>query len=222
MKLFIDSLRYLIELLNMSINTEKNMEQAILNAATKLFIEKGFQATSTTEIAKEAGCNQALVHYYFRTKDRLFTAIFEKKMKFFVMSLLQISDENIPFEEKLAKKIETHFDLISEEPRFPLFFFTELATNPDRRVMLKESLGTFPEMIVSQFQKELQEEIDKGNVRPMSVFDLLMTIVSLNITGFIIEPVFKAITNVSDDAYRKLLQHRKKENIRLILKSLQP
>ena len=164
----------------MSINADKNMEQAILDAATKLFIEKGFKATSTTEIAKEAGCNQALVHYYFRTKDRLFNAIFEKKMKFFVMNLLQISDENISFREKLAKKIETHFDVVSEEPRFPLFFFTELASNPDRRAMLKESLGTFPQLIVGQFQQELKEEIDKGTIRPISVFDLLMTIVSLN------------------------------------------
>jgi AcrR family transcriptional regulator len=198
------------------------MEQAILESATRLFLEKGFKATSTTEIAKEAGCNQALVHYYFRTKDRLFTAIFENKMKFFVMSLLQISDENIPFELKLAKKIETHFDVISKEPRFPQFFFTELATNPDRRAMLKESLGTLPQMIVGQFKQELQEEIDKGTIRPTSVFDLLMTIVSLNITGFIVEPVFKAVTNLSDEEYLALLERRKKENVRIILNSLKP
>ena len=54
---------------------------SISKAAEKLFLEKGFASTSTTEIAKEAGCNQALVHYYYRKKDLLFTAIFEKKMK---------------------------------------------------------------------------------------------------------------------------------------------
>ncbi len=203
-------------------NSDQNMEQAILKAATRLFIEKGFAATSTTEIAKEAGCNQALVHYYFRTKDRLFTTIFGEKMKFFVTSLLQISDEQIPFEDKLAKTIETHFDIISQEPKFPLFFFSELATNPKRRNMLKESLGDMPQVIVAQFERELQNEIDKGNIRPVTVFDLLLTIVSLNITGFIVEPVFKAVTKLSDEEYLALMQKRKKENVYIILKSLKP
>ncbi len=203
-------------------NSDQNMEQAILKAATRLFIEKGFAATSTTEIAKEAGCNQALVHYYFRTKDRLFTTIFGEKMKFFVTSLLQISDEQIPFEDKLAKTIETHFDIISQEPKFPLFFFSELATNPKRRNMLKESLGDMPQVIVAQFERELQIEIDKGNIRPVTVFDLLLTIVSLNITGFIVEPVFKAVTKLSDEEYLALMQKRKKENVYIILKSLKP
>lgn len=203
-------------------STDQNMEQAILKAASRLFIEKGFAATSTTEIAKEAGCNQALVHYYFRTKDRLFTTIFGEKMKFFITSLLQISDEKIPFDDKLAKTIETHFDIVSQEPKFPLFFFSELATNPKRRNMLKESLGDMPQVIVAQFQHELQTEIDKGNIRPVSVFDLLLTIVSLNITGFIVEPVFKAITKLTDKEYLALMERRKKENVDIILKSLKP
>jgi AcrR family transcriptional regulator len=198
------------------------MEQAILKAATKLFLEKGFAATSTTEIAKEAGCNQALVHYYFRTKDRLFSAIFEKKMKFFISSLLQIGSEDIPFEEKLTKKIETHFDVIREDPRFPLFFFTELSTNPKRLQTLKEMLGDMPQVIVKQFQEELQKAIESGRVRPMSVFDLLITMVSLNLMVFIGEPVFKAITKIPDDDFLKLVERRKKENVHFILKGLKP
>jgi len=60
------------------------MEQLIVETAERLFLEKGFAMTSTTEIAKEIGCNQALVHYYFRTKAKLFEAIFEKKIKLFI------------------------------------------------------------------------------------------------------------------------------------------
>jgi len=206
----------------MSINTDKNMEQAILKSATKLFSEKGFAATSTTEIAREAGCNQALVHYYFRTKERLFTAIFEKKIKFFIKSLFQIGDEEIPFEQKLAKKIETHFDIIKEDPKFPLFFFSELATNSKRREIFREVLGDMPQQIIAQFQEEIEREIENGSIRSISVLDLLMTIVSLNITGFIVEPVFKILTGLSDEEYLALLENRKKENVHIILKSLKP
>ena len=61
----------------METSSEKNMEKAILEAAETLFLEKGFDATSTTQIAKAVGCNQALIHYYFRTKENLFDTIFE-------------------------------------------------------------------------------------------------------------------------------------------------
>ncbi len=127
----------------MSINKD-NMEEAILNAAKKLFLEKGFRGTSTTEIAKEVGCNQALVHYYFRTKDRLFEAIFNKKIKFFIEALLKVDSEDLPYEEKLAKKIESHFEAIREDPRLPLFFFNELSTNPTRIHEMRERLGELP------------------------------------------------------------------------------
>ena len=67
----------------MDIKNELSMEQAILETAENMFLNKGFAATSTTQIAREVGCNQALVHYYFRTKENLFNVIFEQKFKLF-------------------------------------------------------------------------------------------------------------------------------------------
>lgn len=206
----------------MSISKELNMEQAILEAATKLFLEKGFKATSTTEIAKVVGCNQALVHYYYRTKDRLFDAIFEKKMKVFFGSLLKISHEDLPFEEKLTKRIESHFDAIKEDPKLPLFFFNEISTNPKRLETLKSILGDLPQLVLAQMQKELKDEIDKGNIRHITVYDLMMTIVSLNIIVFLAEPMFKTITKISDEQFKQLQERRKQENVHIILTSLKP
>ena len=52
------------------------LEDKILQVAEELFMANGYDATSTTDIAKKAGCNQALIHYYFRTKENLFQQIF--------------------------------------------------------------------------------------------------------------------------------------------------
>jgi len=82
----------------MDIKQEQPMEQTILEVAERLFLEKGFALTSTTEIAKEAGCNQALVHYYFRTKDNLFNTIFEQKFRMLFEHLYASQSlEDIPF-----------------------------------------------------------------------------------------------------------------------------
>jgi AcrR family transcriptional regulator len=198
------------------------MEEAILEKATSLFLEKGFEATSTSEIASSVGCNQALVHYYYRTKERLFERIFQKKIKFLLGSLLKVGKVDMPYTEKLSRQIESHFEAIRQQPSLPLFFLRELAMNPERLKAVRETLGELPHEAIKQMNNELQEEIKKGTVRPITIYDLLMTIVSLNIMAFLGEPIFKTVSGISDEEYQSLLERRKKENIHIVLKSLEP
>lgn len=79
---------------------EQSMESIILETAERLFLDKGFALTSTTEIAREAGCNQALVHYYFRTKEQLFIRIFEEKIKIFAGAFFSIDEKPGNFPRK--------------------------------------------------------------------------------------------------------------------------
>ena len=202
--------------------TIEGTEKAIVEAATKLFLEKGFASTSTTEIAKEAGCNQAMVHYYFRTKDRLFEAVFAEKFQGFVSSIMDISQGDLPFEEKLTQKIGAHFDMLMENPKLPLLFAYELNTNPKRLEAIKDKLGNLPAMVFSNFQAELDVEIAAGRIRKMKVIDLLFNIISLNIALFIIGPVLKEFSGISDEYYEGFIKHRKKENVNTVLRSLRP
>ena len=198
------------------------MEQAILDAAERLFLKKGFKATSTTQIAQEAGCNQALVHYYFRTKERLFEGIFQQKIKFFVGALLDVGEEDLPFIEKLERRISSHFEAIRTDPRLPLFFLNELSANPDRIDAIRHVVGDLPERAINRLDKELKAEIKKGKIRPVSVRDLLITMVSLNLMAFMGAPMFKLMTGIGDGQYDDFLDQRKKENVRIVLKSLEP
>lgn len=206
----------------MDINKEQNMEQAILEAAEGLFLDKGFAMTTTTEIAHVVGCNQALVHYYFRTKEKLFNSIFENKAKLFLSQFLQTSDDNKPFEEKLRLIVETHFNILKENPKLPFLLFNEFTTNPKRLNSIKTDLSYIPKAIFGKMQAELQNEIDKGNIRPITVVDLIITIVSLNVFLFIAKPVFDSIFNFSPEQYNDFFEHRKQENIHIILNSLKP
>jgi TetR/AcrR family transcriptional regulator len=204
------------------INIETATEKAIVEAATRLFLEKGFSSTSTTEIAKEAGCTQAMVHYYFRTKENLFEAIFSKKFEYFVSSVLDISKEDLPFEEKLRLKIESHFEMLLDSPKFPILFSYEMNTNPKRLNAVKERLGNLPSLLFADFQRELDLEIEKGNIRKMKVIDVVFSIVSLNIGLFIIGPILKEIAGIGDEYFEEFIKHRKKENVNTIIRSLKP
>lgn len=200
---------------------QENMEEAILESATELFLVKGFAATSTTEIAKKVGCNQALVHYYFRTKDKLFEAIFQNKMKFFLGSLLEINAGDLPFKEKLRRRIEAHFDALALEPKLPLFFFSEISLNPNRIESLRTVVGDLPKQALAHINAELEVEIQAGRVRPTTVENLLMTIVSLNITAFLVEPMFRLMTSMDSEQFQVFQAARKKENVEIVLRSLE-
>jgi AcrR family transcriptional regulator len=203
-------------------NKDNSTEQVILETAENLFLEKGFAMTSTTEIARIVGCNQALVHYYFRTKDRLFDAVFEKNANRFVTAFLETIEENIPFEEKVRKKIEAQYDILKANPKLPFLFFNELNTNPERLNLLKEKIGDLPRTFFFKMENEIRVEIEKGAIRPMTAMDLMLTILSLNLILFLASPVLKVITGMTETEFQNLIENRKRENITVILKSLRP
>lgn len=206
----------------MSVDKDISMEQNILETAEELFLDKGFALTSTTEIARKVGCNQALVHYYFRTKEKLFETIFERLAKTMVSSILRDDDPSKPFEERLRVVIESHFDLLMKHPKLPFFFFNELTTNPKRLEALASKLKVIPSTMLQRFSSDLQAEIDRGRIRPMEPIMLLLTIVSLNITPFLVKPIFQSFTEMDDKQYKAIMIERKKENVRIIMRSLVP
>jgi AcrR family transcriptional regulator len=54
-------------------------QQALMSAAKKLFAQRGYEATTTREIAAHAGCAEGLIHRYFKGKAGLFRALIENR-----------------------------------------------------------------------------------------------------------------------------------------------
>jgi len=203
-------------------SNDSTTEQLILEIAENLFLEKGFALTSTTEIARIAGCNQALVHYYFRTKEQLFNEIFGKYANLFVSVFLEKMDDTLSFEENVRKKAEAHYDILKANPKLPFLFFNELNTNPERLTVFKEKTGELPATLLGQMDLALKGEIEKGTIRPMTASDLVLTIFSLNLGLFLAAPVLKVFAGVNETEFQSYVENRKRENVTIILKSLRP
>jgi AcrR family transcriptional regulator len=197
-------------------------EQQILEAAETLFYERGYAMTHTTDIARMVGCNQALVHYYFRTKEKLFESFFESKVRLFIMALVNSGDEEKDFESKLKKKIEVHFDMLRNHPRLPFLLFNEISTNPKKVEEYKTKLGDLPSLLLESLDKELEKQARLGNIIKISAIDLLITIISMNAIMFVASPIFKALTNAGEKEYEMMLDKRRSLNVEIILKYLKP
>lgn len=207
----------------MDIKTEQSTEKIILEVAERLFLEKGFAMTSTTEIAKEVGCNQALVHYYFRTKDNLFNTIFEQKFKDFFQWIFEIKGtEKLEFLDKLKLIIESHFDLLMNNPKMPGLILNELSRKPDQISMLKDKLETIPVKLFSELNEELQTAIAQGKVRKIDLIDLIVSMITMNVAIFVMMPVVENILSLDETKKKFMILHRRAENVDFILKSLRP
>jgi Transcriptional regulator len=199
------------------------MEEVILETAEKLFLEKGFALTSTTEIAKEVGCNQALIHYYFRTKDNLFNTIFEQKFKLFFQHVFQLNNmDELSFSDKLKHIIESHFDMLQANPRIPLLIISELSRRPEQILAIKEKLQSIPLKLFEKLNAELENEIAAGKMRATTILDLLLNMLSLNVSLFLLMPIFSQVMSMNDAQKELIIKHRRTEHVNIILNSLRP
>ena len=196
---------------------EKNMEQRILKAAEELFLEQGFAKTTMGQIAKTARCNQALVHYYYRTKERLFEQVFEEKIRYIAGNILAIDAGEGSFEEKVARMVGAHFDFLLQNPLFVPFIAGELLANPERFVPVLDKIGHYPQGVFSKLDDELQKEVAQGAIRPITTFDLVVTVMSLNVAPFLVLPAVHKLTALPGEALEAWFAARKEENITTVL-----
>ena len=201
-------------------NEEKNTEQAILKAAEELFLEQGFEQTTTKQIAQQAGCNQALVHYYFRTKDNLFVQIFEEKAKFIATHFLDINLTAQTLEERISQMVEVHFELFRKNPRLVPFLLKEVLSDPVRVAPILDKIKQYMVKIFGKIDEALHEEIEKGAARPVSTLNVILTLVSLDMAPFIIAPVLQRVLDLTDEQLDEQLDKRKPEVVEILLRQI--
>ncbi|MFV0589873.1 MAG: TetR/AcrR family transcriptional regulator [Draconibacterium sp.] len=194
-----------------------NTEEKILNAAQKVFIEKGMDGARMQAIADEAGINKALLHYYFRTKEKLFNAIFQKVFSRILPNLMSMIRSGLPLEEKLGTFVEAYIDTLQKNPYVPTFILKEMNRNPDFLVSTIKSGGINPQEILDM----LEAEMDAGKIRRMDPREVMVNIISLSILPIAAKPLFTIIFFENDKkAYKDFVERRKKSVTEFILNSI--
>ncbi len=106
---------------------EPNAEAKIKAAARIVFHKKGFAATRTRDIAKEAKMNLALLNYYFKSKEKLFELVMLETLGTFFQAMgMVFNDESTSLEKKVQLVAEKYIDVITAEPEIPLFMMSEV------------------------------------------------------------------------------------------------
>lgn len=182
---------------------ELTTEQKIVEAARKIFTQKGYAATKTRDIAEEAGINLALLNYYFGSKENLFKLIVTEKFEdlFGLISPI-LSNKDITLEEKIQALVRNYTKLLIENEDLPIFVLNELKNN-----------GSIFDHILQQARTISQPIIDEqlvSNAHTISTPDFIMNIVSLTIFPFIAKPLFIASGLLKEEEFLQFIHNREK------------
>ncbi len=181
-------------------------ENKIQEVAKRLFIERGFEATKTRDIAKEAGVNIALLNYYFRSKEKLFEKIFEESVNRYLHILVSILNEDLPLEAKIRKFVGNYIDAMRQEPHLTLFVLSEMRY---RKSTVMERIFV-PEIKSTQtLKQQLESEAAAGNIRPMNHQQFELCIASMVSFPFIAKPITMAIGEMNEADFDRFIEDRK-------------
>jgi TetR/AcrR family transcriptional regulator len=192
-------------------------EEKILQAAKSVFQQKGFDGCRMQDIADEAGINKALLHYYFRSKDRLFDAVFKDAFRKFFPKVQEIMASDIPLDKKLESFIDKYIDLLIDNPMLPIFILNEINRNPEKISEIINLNVINPNLLFGSIMKEIEQK----SIRKTDPRHLIISIIGMCVFPFVGKPIIKNfLMNNSEEEFNLFISQRKKEITELVLKSL--
>jgi AcrR family transcriptional regulator len=183
-------------------------EQKIKMAARTVFHQKGFAATRTRDIAKEANIQLALLNYHFTSKEKLFELIMlETLTQFFQGMGAVFNDETTSLGTKVQLVAEKYIDLILAEPEIPLFIMSEVRSHGAEILKKLPVAGT---VLQSVFIKQYKEAAKKNKLTEPNPLHFLMNLLGLIVFPFVNGAMIKKVGNLPDAQFEKLMNDRKK------------
>ena len=201
-------------------------ERRILAAARAVFVRSGTAGARMQEIAAEAGVNQALLHYYFRSKDRLAEAVFQEVAGRLVPAVMKLLSSELPLEQKIEQVVHLYIDNVRQTPFLPGYLLSELHHHPERLRTLKDAIrDPANELARALFQKlgaQLQQQADAGAIRRISPQQFVVNLIGLVVIPFVARPVLTAAFGLDDATFDRFLDERRAELPAFILNALRP
>ncbi len=204
---------------------DQNTEAQILNAARNVFIRKGYHGARMQEIANEAGMNKALVHYYFRSKEKLFRQIFmDVFARFFPAIGNVLTNEEMPVMKKIEFFVHSYIDLLAENSFIASFIIMEINRDPEETLnLMQEITGDMRGQYFAGFKASLDKAIENEEVAPVDFRQLIINTISMCVFPFIGRPLVQFMMfNNDNDAFEAFLENRKHEVVQFINAALKP
>jgi TetR/AcrR family transcriptional regulator len=197
---------------------DKQTEEKIFESATEVFIEKGMDGARMQDIANRAGINKSLLHYYYRTKDHLFNAVFEMIAGQMFRKFAPVLDENLSLEDKLRFFFREHISFMQKNPRLPLFILSEFHRNPQRirKLIQNIDIGKLWDTLEAQHKEELEEY----NITKEDIPQFMTTVAGMSVFPFAAKTVVAPIMEKMGYDFDDYIERRKEYAADFVIKAI--
>jgi AcrR family transcriptional regulator len=195
---------------------EFNTEERILESAKRVFVKKGMDGAVMQDIANLADISRTALHYYFRSKEKLFDAVLTDILNRSLPKLSDIMEREIPFQDKLDQFVHEYLGLLKANPYLPNFVMNELTRNPGKIIHQFAEKGLLSARTIFHIEREL-EAFDPH----ISVPQFVMNLVSLCVFPFIAKPLLtEAFAGGDPVEFDRLMSKRKRIIVETLLCSI--
>lgn len=192
----------------------QDTEEQIFDAASRVFQHKGYAGARMQEIADEADINKSMLHYYFRTKDKLFQQVYQREMGRFFPVIFNVLGSEDPLDTKVEQLIDAYYSFLSDNPRMAQFVIHEMNQHPDRFHKFIDAQGIKPP---EAFERQIKQEIEAGNMDPVEPRQLLISIVGLTLFPYLAQVMIRGMFDMDEQQFIQFLKDRKAFLVNFIL-----
>ncbi len=165
---------------------EISVEEKIIDAAREVFFEKGYNGATMRDIASKAEVNLALLHYYYRTKEKIFEIVISQAFATLFKRLDKVLTSDADIFRKIELMIESYISVGIKYPQLPGFIIHELEINKKlvQPLILKFKEEYNANNSLSVFYADIQNAIDCKIIKPVDIDSLFIDILSLTLFPF--------------------------------------
>lgn len=175
----------------------ENLENRIIAAAQAVFVEKGYENTNMSDIAAAVGINRTALHYYFRTKDKIFQAVFGTLIGAFIPKVQDILKSDAPFFDKMDRLIDEYLDIFSHNPFLPRFIMNEASRDVAHLITVAGNVGF--NGYIHTLVEILEAEMESGRIRRLPVHMVFLTFISQMMFPFLSKNLICLILDIGTD-----------------------
>lgn len=198
-------------------NNEDHIERRIIETAKQLFVENGFDKTSMSDIAAQIGINRPTLHYYFRTKEKLFQAVFGEIIAKILPHVQSIFNQNIPFFERLERVVDIYLEVFLENPMVPRFIVNEIHRDLSHLVgsMRELSLDNY----IIEIGKVIDAEMEQGNIKRVPMQMMFLTLYSQLVFPFLTKRLTMWLFSENEEDFKAFLLMWK-DNLLMLMRAM--
>ena len=202
-------------------------EQRILDAAHAVFVRRGTAGARMQEIAAEAGVNQALLHYYFRNKEQLAQAAFQRAASGFMPAVVQVIASDGELDAKVRRIVALELDHLSRAPYLPGYLIGEVTHHPERAAQLIAAVtGLAPAelgpRVLGALRRQIAARVKQGTMQPISPEQFIVNLVALCVFPFAERPMLQAMLGLDDPQFDRFITRRRQELPVFFMGALRP